>query len=73
MAATLSKDRVELLTRPAAADYLGLKPQTLAAWATLGRYGLRYIKCGRLVRYRRSDLDAFLASREATHTGEILA
>ena len=52
-----------LMTREEAAAYLGLKAQTLACWATSKRYNLRYIKAGRSVRYRRADLDAFVASR----------
>lgn len=53
----------ELLTRAQAAEYLGVRPQTLAVWAMTQRYGLPMIKVGRLTRYRRSDLDAFLTRR----------
>ena len=54
----------ELLNREDAAAYLDVKPQTLACWASTKRYpGLRYVKVGRCVRYRKSDLDAFLAAR----------
>jgi excisionase family DNA binding protein len=53
----------DLLTRQQAAEYLGLKPQTLAVWATNKRYALPFVKVGSLVRYRRSDLVAFLQSR----------
>jgi excisionase family DNA binding protein len=49
-----------LLTRDEAAAYLGLQPQTLALWASVGRYDLPFIKVGRLVKYRKSDLDAYL-------------
>lgn len=56
----------ELLTREKAADYLSVKPQTLAVWATLGRYSLPVVHVGRLVRYRREDLDEFLRSRTTT-------
>ena len=52
-----------LLTRDQAAEYLGIKPQTLAVWATTHRYDLPFIKVGRSVRYRVSDLDAFLEQR----------
>ena len=52
-----------LLTREQAAEYLSVAPQTLAVWATTGRYDLRYIKVGRFARYRRADLEAFLQSR----------
>jgi excisionase family DNA binding protein len=53
----------ELLTREAAAAYLDVKPQTLACWASTKRYGLRFIRVGRCVRYRVADLEAFLKSR----------
>jgi excisionase family DNA binding protein len=52
-----------LLTREEAAAYLDVKPQTLACWATTKRYGLKYIRVGRNVRYRQADLDRFLAAR----------
>ncbi len=55
-----------------AAEYLGVKPNTLAVWRTTGRYSLPYVKVGRLVRYRKSDLDRFIASRTVRHTGECL-
>jgi len=53
----------ELLTRDEAARYLGLKPQTLAVWASTGRYELPFIRAGRYVRYRKQDLDRWLDSR----------
>lgn len=52
-----------LLTRAQAATYLSIKPQTLAVWASTSRYSLPMIKVGRSVRYRQSDLDAFLEAR----------
>lgn len=52
-----------LLSRREAAEYLSLKPQTLALWACTGRYGLPLIKVGRYARYRQSDLDNWLQSR----------
>lgn len=53
----------ELLTREQAAEYLGLRPQTLAIWGMNGRYNLRFVKVGRLCKYRKSDLDKWLESR----------
>lgn len=50
----------DLLTTEQAAAYLGVKPRSLEVWRCVGRYGLPYLKVGRLVRYRQSDLDAFL-------------
>jgi excisionase family DNA binding protein len=50
----------ELLSRAQAATYLGVRKSTLAAWACLGRNDLPMIKVGRLRKYRKADLDAFL-------------
>lgn len=51
----------ELLSRKEAAAYLGIAEQTLAIWHSTKRYDLPCAKIGRLVRYRKSDLDAFIA------------
>jgi len=55
--------KTELLTAGGAAEYLDIQAQTLAVWRSTRRYTLRYVKVGRYVRYRKSDLDAFLAER----------
>lgn len=52
-----------------AADYLGLKRTTLEAWRCRGG-GPRFIKLGRLVKYRRADLDSFIESRVRSNTSE---
>lgn len=59
----VSKTPIELLTRREAAAYLGVSEQTLAIWKCTGRYSLPYVKIGRLVKYRKSDLDAFIEGR----------
>lgn len=46
-----------------AAEFLGVQEQTLAAWRCNRKYPLPYIKVGRKIRYRLSDLERFLASR----------
>lgn len=46
-----------------AAEYLGVSTGTLEVWRSNKRYPLPYYKIGRLVKYRQSDLDAFLESR----------
>ena len=60
-----------LMSRKQAAEYLGVKEQTLACWATNKRYALPYIKIGRLVKYKREDLERFILenrfSDEALH------
>jgi excisionase family DNA binding protein len=61
-----SKDH--LLSRKQAANYLGVTENTLSVWASVKRYNLPYVKVGRLVRYRLSDLDAFLTRRTVMQT-----
>ena len=53
----------QLLSRKQAAEYLGVKENTLAIWACNKRYSLQVIKVGRLCKYRVSDLDNFLNER----------
>jgi excisionase family DNA binding protein len=52
-----------LLTTIDAAAYLGVAPETLNVWRCTKRYNIPFIKVGRLVKYRKSALDAFLESR----------
>jgi excisionase family DNA binding protein len=56
----------ELLTRKEAAQYLGIAEQTLACWKSSGRHSLPMVKVGRLSKYRRADLDAFLDNNTST-------
>ncbi|HEY9784245.1 MAG TPA: helix-turn-helix domain-containing protein [Candidatus Obscuribacterales bacterium] len=50
----------DLLTRREAAEYLGVAEQTLAIWKSSGRYNLPCVKIGRIVRYRKRELDQFV-------------
>ena len=52
-----------LLTREEAADFLKVRPQTLAAWASARRYDLPYVRVGSRARYRQSDLEKFVLAR----------
>lgn len=52
-----------LMTPDQVAAYLGVSVETLNVWRCTKRYNLPYIKAGRLVRYRREDVDAFVADR----------
>jgi predicted site-specific integrase-resolvase len=67
---TTTRDRPsdELLDEAAAAARLAIAPATLRVWRCTGRYALPFVKVGRLVRYRASDIDRFIARR--TH-GEV--
>jgi len=52
-----------LFTPAEAAEYLGVTENTLSVWRCVGRYNIPFIKVGRLVKYRKSALDAFLKRR----------
>jgi len=56
-----------LLSPIEAARYIGATENTLSVWRCVGRYAIPFIKVGRLVRYRVSDLDAWLESRTRTN------
>lgn len=58
---TLKKQN--LLTPQDVADRLGVSTTTLSTWRCTKRYPLTYVKVGRLVRYRVSDVEAFEVSR----------
>jgi excisionase family DNA binding protein len=49
----------DLVDEVALADRLGVSRSTLQSWRYSGR-GPRYIKVGRLIRYRNADIDAYL-------------
>lgn len=57
------------LSPPHAAAILGVSIQTAARWRCEG-FGPRWARSGRLVRYRRSDIEAWLESRVVGSTSE---
>ena len=71
----------QLLNRKQAAEILGYQPQTLGRYAWLGT-GPKFMKIGsRAVRYKRSDLEAWIAANDrsvaqtepvAAHDGSVL-
>ena len=61
-----------LLSRREAAQFLGIRESTLAVWHATDRYPLPVIKVGRLVRYRRDDLEGFLKARTTSHASQRL-
>jgi excisionase family DNA binding protein len=54
-------DRPRFLTTEQAAEMLGIKPQTLAAWRCLRRGTLPYIRVGRSIRYNPEHIEKFLS------------
>lgn len=51
------------LTCKEAAEVLGVKSNTLDVWRCRKRYALPYIKIGKKIRYKMSDLLGFIESR----------
>ena len=49
-----------LLTKEDVSKILGVTVGPLAVWRATKRYNLPYVKVGRLVRYRRSDITDFI-------------
>lgn len=68
--AAMSKPFDPLLTPSETAARLGIAPSTLNIWRCTGRYNLPFVKAGARVRYRTSDVEAFIARRTRnTHVG----
>ena len=73
--ASLRRDTAppERMNRERAAQYIGVKPNTLATWAMTGRNGVPFTHVGRKAMYSRTDLDRWIAERTGTSAGGILA
>ena len=54
-------DQPECLTNDQTAAWLNIAPGVLHNWRRQGR-GPAFIKVGRFIRYRRADVDAWLAA-----------
>ena len=61
--------RALILTEGQAAEFLNLKKKTLQAWRVRGG-GPPFLKLGRAVRYRISDLENFLNERVHESTSD---
>ncbi|MCU7836546.1 MAG: helix-turn-helix domain-containing protein [gamma proteobacterium symbiont of Taylorina sp.] len=57
-----------LLTPEQTANKLNISEGTLSVWRCTGRYNLPYIKVGRAVRYKESDIEFFINGRTHEHT-----
>ena len=56
------------LTTDEAADYLSLHAQTLRQWRSRGKVGPKSYKVGGAVKYKRADLDTWLAKNQSEPT-----
>jgi hypothetical protein len=70
MPSNQSENLNSLLTTKRAAQELDLQKCTLEAWRTRGG-GPAFIKLGRAVRYRLSDLKAFIESGVRQNTSQV--
>jgi excisionase family DNA binding protein len=62
-ATTVIQAGFDLIDSQETAEILGISKSALEVWRTTGRYQLPFIKVGRNVRYRRSDVLQWLDSR----------
>jgi len=63
----------KLLTPDEVAELLCVTTHTLAVWRCEQRYPLPYVKAGRLVRYKKSDVRAFIEDRTKSSTNHVAA
>jgi excisionase family DNA binding protein len=61
--ALVDRNGQSMLTAAEAAGYLGIKVQTLSTWRCTRRYHLPFVRVGRAIRYRLSDLEKFISAR----------
>jgi Helix-turn-helix domain len=64
----MANDRIMLGQQ--ATDFLLVRVKTLQAWRVRGG-GPKFLKLGRSIRYRQSDLEAFLAEHTFLNTSSI--
>ncbi|PQZ91680.1 excisionase [Arthrobacter sp. MYb227] len=60
----------DLLNATQLAEKIGSTVGTLAYWRYVGQ-GPKFIKLGRLVRYRLADVDTWLNDQTRSQTGEV--
>lgn len=61
--------KINLMDSVQLADYLTNKPNTIEGWRIKG-VGPRYIKIGRLVRYRLADVEEWLEAQARSSTSQ---
>ena len=65
-------NEIELLTQSEAAQFLRLKPKTLARWRWAG-IGPRFLKVGGAVRYELAALEGFIEESRRNSTSDLTA
>lgn len=59
---------MKLLTTKEVAERLGISEAALAIWRSTGRVRLPFVRIGRAVRYRPSDIEEWLARQTVNPT-----
>jgi len=59
----------KLLSPQETADILGTTPGVLQVWRSNKRYNLKYVKIGKSVRYKLSDVNKFIEERTVSPLG----
>jgi excisionase family DNA binding protein len=70
---TMIADSSELLTPAEVAALLRVEVQTLSVWRCSGRGGLRFVRVGKSIRYRRADVLDFIERNSATSCAQLSA
>lgn len=66
-----SHELPELLTPGETAKAIGVAEATLSVWRCTGRYALPFVKSGRKIRYRKTDVLAFIERRTRRPAAEV--
>jgi len=69
MVNVVNSEKSQLVTRERAAEILNVKTNTLTVWACRG-CGPAYVKVGRSVRYRLSDLESYIENSRVATTSQ---
>jgi hypothetical protein len=70
MATAITSLPSPLVDEKRAAEILAVSPGTLSVWRCVRRYDLPFVRVGRAVRYKVSDLEKFVASRTVGASAE---
>lgn len=65
----MNSKSAEFLTTSEVAEILQVEPETVSDWRARGE-GPPHYRVGRAIRYKRADLDAWLASNRVEPKGE---
>ena len=67
----MTDDLKTLLNQAEAANYLGTTVGTLNAWRHYGKNTIPFVRWGNRIRYRKCDLDAWIAAHSENIINEV--